>query len=299
MTDQDDSLSARDGRAAAGAATPATGHSDPPPRGAAVEIAPGIRRVTAPNAGPLTLHGTNCYLIGRTAVTVVDPGPDDEAHVAELVRLSVAPVRAIVLTHEHADHVGAVGRLAALTGAEIVGAAPGAAARHPIRPDRLLCDGDLIATELGDLRAVATPGHTAGHFCFTLAGTPLLFSGDHVMGWSTSVVLPPDGSMADYMASLDRLAALPATLYLPGHGDPVPDGPARVAHLKQHRLAREAAIVAALDERESTVEEIVAAVYVGLHPSLSWAAALSVTAHLDWLEQRGCVGRAGERWRKS
>lgn len=275
-----------------------TDPADPPPRGATVGIAPGVRRVTAPNAGPLTFHGTNCYLIGRTAVTVIDPGPDDGAHVADLVRLAGAPIRTIVLTHDHADHVGAVDRLVALTGAEVVGAASGPSAKHSFRPDRLLIDGDRISTEIGELRAIATPGHTANHFCFALGNTQLLFSGDHVMGWSTSVVLPPDGSMADYMASLDRLLALPASLYLPGHGDPVTDGPARVADLKRHRLAREAAILAALDDKGRAVEEIVAAVYVDLHPSLAWAAALSVEAHLDWLERRGLARLDGGGWRK-
>lgn len=263
---------------------------------APVTIAPGLRRLTAPNPGPLTYRGTNGYLLGQEAITAIDPGPDDDAHVANLIKVAAAPIVRIVVTHDHSDHTGAVRQLAELTGAEIVGAPPNPAVKRPYRPDRILGEGDVIETGLGTLRAIATPGHTAGHLCLALEGSPYLLSGDHVMGWSTSVVVPPDGSMADYMASLDRLLSEPATIYLPGHGDPVTDGPARVEELKQHRLAREAAILRAVKGRQRTVAEIVGAVYVGLDPKLRDAAGLSVRAHLDWLAERGLASCDGDVW---
>lgn len=267
-----------------------------PTYGVAEPIAKSLRRLTARNGGPLTYRGTNCYLLGEREITFIDPGPDDEEHISDLLAAAGAPVRRIVVTHGHADHAGAAHRLSALTGAEVIGAAPDAT-RSFYRPDRVLADGEEVETEAGALRTVATPGHTAGHLCYDLAEAGLLFSGDHVMAWSTSVVVPPDGSMADYMSSLDRLAAIGSRTYLPGHGGPVVDGPLRVAELKRHREGREAAILRALDGKERTIEEIVAAVYIGLDPALAGAAALSVKAHADWLEDRGLVrtreGRLG------
>lgn len=265
-----------------------------PVYGAAEQLAVGIRRLTARNDGPLTFRGTNCYLLGDREITVIDPGPDDDAHVADIATVSGAPIVRILLTHDHADHVGAADRLADLTGAEVVGPVP-AASRSFYRPHRVLGDGETIATEVGDLLAISTPGHTANHLCYDLAGSGLLFSGDHVMAWSTSVVVPPDGRMADYMSSLDRLAGVGARSYLPGHGGPVDDGLIRVAELKRHREAREAAILRALSGGSRTVEEIVSAVYIGLDPDLSGAAALSVTAHTDWLQERGLVIQIGDR----
>lgn len=265
-----------------------------PTYGVAERVAAGIRRLTARNGGPLTFRGTNCYLLGDGEITVIDPGPDDDTHVADLIAAAGAPIRRVVVTHDHTDHAGAARRLSERTGAEVVGSAPNPS-RPFYRPDRVLADGETVATEVGDLRAVATPGHAAGHLCYDLAGSSLLFSGDHVMAWSTSVVVPPDGRMADYMASLDRLAGIGARSYLPGHGGPVIDGIARVTELKRHRQAREAAILRALDSGDRAIEEIVSAVYIGLDPALTGAAALSVMAHTDWLEQRGLVRKAGER----
>jgi len=266
-----------------------------PVHGVAEPVAPGVRRLTARNGGPLTHRGTNCYLLGEDEITVVDPGPDDAAHVDELMAAAGAPIHRIVVTHDHSDHSAAAGRLAEQTGAEVVGAAPNATGRSSYRPDRVLIDGETVETAAGLLQAIATPGHTAGHLSFDLVGSGLLFSGDHVMAWSTSVVVPPDGRMADYMASLDRLVAVGPRTYLPGHGGPVVDGPARVEELKRHRLTREAAILRALDGKARTLREIVAAVYIGLDPALADAAAASVKAQTDWLEERGLVRRAGDR----
>lgn len=269
-----------------------------PVHGVAEPVAPGVRRLTARNGGPLTFRGTNCYLLGESEITVVDPGPDDVAHIDELMAVAGAPIRRIVVTHDHSDHSGGAGRLAERTGAELVGAAPNAAGRSSYRPDRVLIDGDTVETAAGRLQALATPGHTAGHLSFDLIGSGLLFSGDHVMAWSTSLVVPPDGRMADYMASLDRLAAVGPRVYLPGHGGPVVDGLARVGELKRHRLAREEAILRALGGKARTLREIVAAVYIGLDPALADAAAASVKAQTDWLEERGLVRRTGDRWER-
>lgn len=265
-----------------------------PTYGVAEQVATRVRRLTARNAGPLTFRGTNCFLLGDRDVTVIDPGPDDEAHVMEILAVAGAPIRRIVLTHDHADHAGAARRLSEATGAEVVGAASSPARRH-FQPDRILADGEMLETDAGALLAIATPGHAASHLCFDLAAAGLVFSGDHVMAWSTSVVVPPDGRMADYMASLDRLAAVGARTYLPAHGGPVSDGLARVSELTRHRKAREAAILRALDGDDRTIEEIVSAVYIGLDPALSGAAALSVMAHTDWLEERGLVRRIADR----
>lgn len=264
-----------------------------PSYGSSDQVAPGVRRLTARNTGPLTFRGTNSYLLGFREITVIDPGPDDEAHVADLVAGAGAPISLIVVTHDHADHSGAAHRLADRTGAEIIGAAA-SLSRPNYNPHRVLADGETVMTEVGELRAIATPGHTAGHLCYDLLGSELLFSGDHVMAWSTSVVVPPDGRMADYMSSLDHLAAIGPRCYLPAHGGPVVDGLARVDELKRHRQGREAAILRALDGGDRTVEQIVAAVYIGLDPALSGAAALSVKAHTDWLEERGLVGTRGD-----
>lgn len=265
-----------------------------PAYGVAEPVAAGVRRLTARNIGPLTFRGTNCYLLGKRDVTVIDPGPDDEAHISEILAAAGAPIRRIVLTHDHADHAGAARRLSEVTGAEVVGAAS-SLARQQFQPDRILADGEMLETAAGALQVIATPGHAASHLCFDLADAGLLFSGDHVMAWSTSVVVPPDGRMADYMASLDRLAAVGVRSYLPAHGGPIADGLARVSELKRHRQAREAAILRALDGEDRTIAQIVSAVYIGLDPSLFDAAALSVMAHTDWLEERGLVRRGADR----
>lgn len=264
-----------------------------PVHGVAERLAPGVRCLTARNEGPLTFRGTNCYLLGDSDITVVDPGPDDDVHVTELLAVAGAPIGRILVTHDHPDHFGAARRLSELTGAEVIGPSP-SSARPLYRPDRVLVDGETVTTEAGPLRAIATPGHTASHLSYDLAGLNLLFSGDHVMGWSTSVVVPPDGRMADYMQSLDRLAAIGSRRYLPGHGGPVSDGLARVAELKRHREAREAAILRAIGDGRRTIGEIVAAVYIGLDRKLAGAATLSVAAHADWLEERGLISKTGE-----
>lgn len=272
--------------------------------GEAVAVAPGVTRVTANNPGPFTFAGTNTYLVGTDALAVVDPGPDDAAHLAALERaIAGRPVSHILVTHTHRDHSPATAALKALTGAETVAEGPHRPAR-PVRadesvrldasgdmdfaPDRAVGDGAAIETAGGLFRAVATPGHTANHLAFRLEGSDaILFSGDHVMAWSTTVVAPPDGAMADYMASLDRLLARDDRLYLPGHGGPVNAPREYVRALKAHRLNRAAAILDRLRKGDRRIPEIVAVLYADVDRRLHGAAAMSVLAHLEEMTARG------------
>jgi glyoxylase-like metal-dependent hydrolase (beta-lactamase superfamily II) len=276
-----------------------------PRHGEAVEIAPGIARVTAPNAGPFTFHGTNTYLVGTGELAVIDPGPDEPSHLAALLRaIGERPVGAILVSHTHRDHSPLSRALARQTGAPILGAGPHRAARplnigetNPLdasadtdhAPDRLMADGDVAEGEGWRLRAVATPGHTANHLAFALEGTGTLFSADHVMAWSTTIVAPPDGSMADYMASLERLLARDDRIYFPGHGGPVRNPPAFVRGLKAHRKLRERAVLERVLTGDRLIPQIVAAIYRDTDPRLHAAAGLSVLAHLEDLCARGAI----------
>jgi glyoxylase-like metal-dependent hydrolase (beta-lactamase superfamily II) len=271
----------------------------------ATEVAPAVRRVTAPNRGPFTFTGTNSYIVGRGEVAVIDPGPDDPRHVdALLAAIPGERITHILLTHTHRDHAGALAALKERTGATTYGEGPHRPAR-PLRigetnpldasadlgfvPDVALADGAVIEGDGWRIEAVATPGHTANHLAFALPEAGLLFSGDHVMAWSTTIVAPPDGAMADYMASLDKLMARPETRYLPGHGGPVEDAPSFLRALKSHRRMREAAILERLAQGDEEIAAIVKALYRDTDPRLHGAAALSVLAHLEDLVQRGKV----------
>lgn len=282
-----------------------------PRHGEPVEVAPGIRRLTVNNPGPFTFHGTNTYLIGEGEVAVLDPGPEDEAHLQAILKATHGQaVTAILVSHTHKDHSPAAARLAALTGAPISGCAPHRPARalhgneiNPLdasadmdyRPDRILTDGERFMAGGRQFEAVETPGHTANHLAFALPEEGLLFSADHVMAWSTSIVAPPDGSMQAYLGSLDRMMERRESVYLPGHGGILGDAQNYMAALKSHRMQREAAILDVLQRLgQCSIPAIVDAVYTGLDPRLKGAAALSVFAQLERLVETGAAHCDGE-----
>jgi glyoxylase-like metal-dependent hydrolase (beta-lactamase superfamily II) len=272
-------------------------------------VALGVRRILADNPGPFTFKGTLSYIVGRGRVAIIDPGPLDERHTAALLdAVRGETVTHIVITHTHRDHSPGAAPLKAATGAPTFGEGPHRLSRPlfigetkrldaggdtGFVPDHRVADGDVIAGDGWALEAIATPGHTANHMAFALTGTDVLFSGDHVMGWSTSIVAPPDGSMSDYMASLDRLLGRPETVYLPGHGDVIRAAPDFVARYIAHRRSREASILHRLGKGETDIPALVQAIYVGLDPRLAAAAALSTLAHLEDLTARGLVATDG------
>ena len=271
----------------------------------------GIGRLLAQNPSPFTFMGTQTYFAGEEEVVVIDPGPDLPEHVAAIVAaLDGRRVVAIACTHTHRDHSPASRALAAATGAPIVGCAalalesvgPRADASFDFdyRPDRALADGEAIEVDGHAFTAVATPGHTSNHLCFAYRGA--LFTGDHVMGWSTTVVVPPDGDMGDYMTSLDKLRQRDDRVFYPAHGPAVTKPQQLLRGLIGHRMQRERQILKRLEVGDRTVPQIVAAAYPGLDPRLVPAAGGSVTAHLLDLVRRGLVisvsdGQGGMQWR--
>ena len=271
-------------------------------------LEPGIGRVLAHNPSAFTYTGTQTYLVGEAQVAVIDPGPDLPDHVDALLgAIGGRPLAAIVCTHTHRDHSPAARPLAEATGAPIVGCAAlsletvgpraDAAFDGDYMPERVLQDGEAIEVDGRSLTAVATPGHTSNHLC--LAYGDALFTGDHVMGWSTTVVVPPDGDMAAYMASLDKLRQRGDRIYYPAHGPPVTNPRQYVRGLMGHRLQREKQILKLVGEKPRAIPDIVASAYPGLDPRLTAAAGGSVLAHLLDLEARGLVSRQGETWKRA
>ncbi len=252
----------------------------------ALPVLPGIRRIVARNPSVMTYLGTNTYLIeGPDGLTVMDPGPDDDAHVADILRaVDGAKVPRIVLTHTHSDHLGATAKLQEATGAKAF--AYRVSAKRGFAPDAPLDDGDEVA----GLRAVFTPGHAADHLSFEyhVSGTgKILFSGDHVMSWSSSIVSPPDGDMVAYYKSLQLLLERDEVVYAPGHGPLLPEPRLLVAELLAHRQSREESILEALREREWTVAELAEHLYHKTDFRLKMAAQRNVLAHLLKLEHEG------------
>ena len=254
------------------------------------ELSPRLRRVIAGNGGPFTFTGTCSYVVGRGKVAIVDPGPaGEEAHLAALLdAVRGETVSHIVVTHTHRDHSPAARRLQELTGAPIVGCGPHRPARPDAEskdrldlggdrdhvPDLLMREGDAITGPGWTLSAIATPGHTANHLAFTLEEEKALLSGDHVMAWSTTVIAPPDGCMADYMASLQHLLTFDHLVYWPGHGGPVREPARYVRGLAVHRRRREKMILEAVRNGAEHIDAIVEAAYPAIAPALAGAASL-------------------------
>ena len=273
------------------------------------EPMPGVRRIMANNPGPFTFKGTVSYIIGRGKVAILDPGPDDPAHIGALLdAVRNETVTHIFVTHTHRDHSPAVPAIKAATGAAVYAEGLHRTARPlrigeqkrldssgdlDFRPDVMLKDGEVVTGDGWSVEAITTPGHCANHMAYALKGTDVLFAGDHVMGWATTIVAPPDGAMSDYMASLNKLAKRPEQIYFPGHGPAIKEATRFVNYLILHRKAREDSILHRLGKGETDIPSIVRASYIGIDPRLIGAAGLSVLAHLEDLVTRGVVATNG------
>ncbi|MFT4953917.1 MAG: glyoxylase-like metal-dependent hydrolase (beta-lactamase superfamily II) [Brevundimonas sp.] len=279
-----------------------------PEYGVCRRVSPRIRRVTANNPGPFTFTGTGTYIVGNGTVAVIDPGPDDAAHLkALLAAVEGETVSHVLVTHTHRDHAPLARPFADAVGALVLAARPPARETHAsggldeaedqaFRPDVILTDGDRIVGPDWTLETLATPGHASNHLAFALIEENALFSGDHVMGWATSVVAPPDGDMGAYMDSLERVTARGFKTLWPTHGAPVTDVAPFLTAYRTHRLEREAQILARLEAGDRTIGEMVPALYAAVDQRLWPAASLSVLAHLIDLVRRGlvvCDGEAG------
>ena len=278
--------------------------------GVCVALTPLVRRILCRNPSPFTFKGTCTYLAGRGDVVVVDPGPDDPMHVQSIIAaLAGETIAGILVTHTHRDHSPGARRLAALTGAPVLGCGPHRAARLPLAgesarldasgdadhaPARILAEGESISAGGATLTAIETPGHSMNHLCFALAEERVIFSGDHVMAWSTSIVAPPDGSMSAYMVSLEKLKLRGEKTYFPGHGGLVTDAPRFVRALYSHRRQREASILQRIRSGDQSISDIVPKLYAGLAPALMGAARLSVFAHVEDLVARRLLQCEGD-----
>ena len=276
-----------------------------PRHGEAVEMVPGLVRVTCNNPSPFTFHGTNSYILGHDSVAVIDPGPPNEAHLKALVdAIGGRTVSHIIITHTHMDHSPLAKPLAELTGAETFGEGPHRPARalnigeinaldasgdNDFVPDHVLTHGDIVDGDGWSLKSLFTPGHTANHLAFGWQGTDYLFPGDHVMAWATSIVAPPDGSMSDYMNSLEILLAEPQQTYFPGHGGRLENAHGFVRALRAHRKMRERAVLEQVMKGRETIPDIVSVIYRSTDKKLHGAAGLSVLAHIEDLVGKGSI----------
>lgn len=271
------------------------------------ELIPGVTRIVANNPSVFTFKGTNTYIIGTDDLAIIDPGPEDEAHLqAVLDYVGPRKVSHIVITHTHRDHVDGLERMANATKAKVCGygrtAANQGALSNPksteyidasFKPDIVMTDGDKVSGSNWTLEALFTPGHAPDHLCFGLPESNVLFSGDHVMGWNTTVVAPPEGSMSAYMASLEKLIGRTDTVFFPGHGGRIEAPQRMVRGYMVHRNWREQAILGAIRDGNTTITAIVALIYKGLDERLVTAASLSVQAHVDFLIEKNLVACAG------
>jgi glyoxylase-like metal-dependent hydrolase (beta-lactamase superfamily II) len=263
------------------------------------ELAPGIRRLVAPNPSMMTGPGTNTYLFGNTAIAVLDPGPVIDSHLETIQAVADAPIRWILVTHTHPDHSPGATLLAKATGAELLGmpAPDGAHQDATFRPDRVLDDGDRLETDEFVIEALHTPGHASNHLCYRHVGQNWVFTGDHVIDGSTVVIDPPDGNMSHYLQSLQRVKNLRCEALAPGHGEIIGDPDRLIDWIIEHRLDREAKIAAALAGYPNlTARELVPHVYKDVDKKLYGWAERSLLAHLLKLEDDGAALCAAERW---
>ena len=271
-------------------------------------VAPGVRRVIADNPGPFTFTGSGTYIVGEGEVAVIDPGPDRDAHLnALLAALKGERVTHILVTHTHSDHCGLARKFADAAGAPVYGYGA-----HPVRekkhdapaldegadysyaPDEVIGDGAVIEGPDWRIEAAHTPGHLSNHLCFALPEHKALFTGDHIMGWATTVVAPPDGDMTAYLDSLDKLLARDDEIYFPTHGAPITNPKRFVRAVKTHRLMRDAQIVDQLKKGRTSIKDITTAMYADVDKRLHGAAAMNVLAHLIRLVRNGAVACDGE-----
>jgi glyoxylase-like metal-dependent hydrolase (beta-lactamase superfamily II) len=274
--------------------------------GAVEQISPLVRRVLCNNPSPFTFTGTSTFIVGNAEVAIIDPGPEDEGHLAALLAaVRGETVSHILVTHSHADHSPLAERLKRATGAITVGygavaisddAGIDASIDHAFKPDQRLRHGETLLGDGWTIEAVFTPGHMSNHLCFALREANALFTGDHVMAWSTSVVAPPDGNMGQYTASLRLLLERDDKIYLPAHGPAGRDPKPLVRALLAYRKMRETAILNRLREGDRTIAEIVRRVYADLDSKLLGAATLSTLAHVEHLIEQGLARKNEERY---
>jgi glyoxylase-like metal-dependent hydrolase (beta-lactamase superfamily II) len=267
--------------------------------GSLLELAPGVNRLIAPNPGMMTGPGTNTYILGEKEIAVIDPGPAIDSHIDLICELAPGPIKWILVTHTHPDHSPAVKELAARTGAERLGR-PAPDGKHQDRtfaPDRILADGDIFEAVEFSLEVIHTPGHASNHLCYLRPETGWLFTGDHIINGSTVVIDPPDGNMADYLTSLESLMDKELTTIAPGHGDPIDSPYEAIAWIINHRLEREARVIAALNAHSnSTLSELLPHVYGDVHERLYGVAERSLLAHLLKLEDDKSAIQNVDRW---
>ncbi len=282
--------------------------------GTLVAIAPGIARLTAPNAGPYTFTGTNTFILGTDRVAIIDPGPDDARHYRALLSaIGGRPVEAILLTHTHRDHSAMVPRLRQASGAPVwfegrhrlsrprrlfeINAIAGSS-DWALTPDRVLRHGERFSVAGVALDAIATPGHCANHMAFGVLDGDLLLTGDHIMGWNSTLVSSPDGSMRDYFSSLERVIALPYRRYLPAHGGPIASGPDYARALLLHRQLRNQQIIEAVRGGACRIADLMPLIYPQLALNLQPAARMTLGAHIEYLEGRGDIVVTRRLWRE-
>lgn len=267
--------------------------------GRVTQLASGVRRIVAPNPGMMTGPGTNTYILGVREITVIDPGPAIPAHLAAIREAAGATIHRVLVTHTHPDHSPGAGTLAAETGALLVGRPPPAHGPQDasFRPDRVPDDGDVLESGEFPLEVLHTPGHASNHLCYRHIGLDWLFTGDHIINGSTVVIDPPDGNMAQYLQSLERLRLLDCAALAPGHGDLMHEPGEAIDRLVRHRLAREAKVADAVARHPgATLGELVRFVYAEVDRSLHAMAERSLLAHLEKLEAESRVARRNDRW---